>query len=60
MNGPQALYVNPDCFKYIPDINLSPASLLLHSFYTFKTKYLLYTNDLEPVLLLLSNYLIIL
>ena len=41
MNGPQALYVNPDCFKCTPDINLSPVYLLLHSFHTFKTKYLL-------------------
>ena len=37
VNGPQALYVNPGCFKCISGINLSPPNktyLLFHSFYT--------------------------
>ena len=57
VNDPQALYVSPGCFKCISGINLSPANkahLLLHSFYTVKTKYLLWVNHLESLLLFLS------
>ena len=38
MNGPQALQVNPGCFKCISDINLSPANktlLTILFIYTF-------------------------
>ena len=40
INGPQALYVNSDCFKCVSGINLSPANNnLLFLFYLFYTLY---------------------